>query len=133
VFRPPFPRGSGNRPEVDKTAEISAVSREEHHALSSGVADERIAQTIAAHADGTFQYGRIVFTSGRGIPAGSGRTVAELGDEAAVRVEHLDAAGVGVSGEDPTGSDVAGHAQRRAENEVARSDRASEMAYLQVT
>lgn len=102
--RSPSSRTSGSRPEIDETADESSVSREQHHSPTFAVADDSVAQTVATHTDRTLQHGGRIFISGR---TGSG-IIAELGDVAGARarVEYLDAAAVGVGGEDSTGSCV---------------------------
>jgi len=107
---------------------MSALSREENHALISGVANNSIAKAVAAHSRRTIQRG-VISTDFAGTATGSG-IIAELGDVVAARVEHLDAVAVLVCDEDATGSDVRSHAHWRLEDEVARSDRATEMADL---
>ena len=107
---------------------MSAVSREQNYALVSGVANNSIAKAVAAHSRGMIQHA-VVSTDFAGTATGSG-IIAELGDVVAARVEHLDAAAVVVCDEDATGSDVRSHAHWRLEDEVARSDGATEMADL---
>ena len=75
------------------------------------------------------QHGGVISTDFRRTATGSG-IIAELGDVVAPRVEHLDAAGVVVGDEDTTGSDVRSYTHWRLEDEVTRSDRATEMADL---
>jgi len=124
-------RTYGRLPEVDEVAEISPVSREQHYPFASAIAYDSVAKPIAAHAHRVVQRGAVISVSGfRGTPTGSGNAAAELGRVVAAGVEYLDAPGVRVGGEDSTGSDVIGQADRRPEEEVAWPNGATELTYL---